>query len=116
MALVVKNLPANRRHKRCEFNLWFGKISWSGKWQPTPVFLPGKSLGREAWLAIVHGVEKSVMTEHAHTQTGNQSITIAIVNALDPCFPFHIRNAVPFSVESLKLVLSHVLKASKWNY
>ena len=27
------------------FDSWVGKISWSRKWQPTPVFLPGKSLG-----------------------------------------------------------------------
>ena len=27
------------------FNLWGGKIPWRRKWQPTPVFLPGKSHG-----------------------------------------------------------------------
>ena len=26
---------------------------------PTPVFLPGKSHGRRAWWAVVHGVAKS---------------------------------------------------------
>ena len=31
-----------RRHKRCRFNLWVGKIPWSRKWQRTPIFLPGK--------------------------------------------------------------------------
>ena len=29
-----------RRHKRLECDLWVGKIPWSRKWQPTPVFLP----------------------------------------------------------------------------
>ena len=29
-----------RRHK---FNPWIGKIPWKRKWQPIPVFLPGKS-------------------------------------------------------------------------
>ena len=33
---------------RCKINrrwldLWIGKILWSRKWQPTPVFLPGES-------------------------------------------------------------------------
>ena len=28
------------------FNPWVGKISWRRKWQPTPVFLPGKSHGQ----------------------------------------------------------------------
>ena len=28
------------------------------EWQPTPVFLPGESIDRGAWRAIVHGVAK----------------------------------------------------------
>ena len=31
-----------RRCKRCGFDPWVRKIPWSRKWQPTPVFLPGK--------------------------------------------------------------------------
>ena len=43
---MVKNLPAQcRRHKRCKFNSWVGKIPWRRAWQPTPVFLPGESHG-----------------------------------------------------------------------
>ena len=30
------------------FNPWVRKIPWRGKWQPTPVFLPGKSHGRRS--------------------------------------------------------------------
>ena len=47
-----------RRHKRCGFNPWVRKIPWGRKWQPTPVFLPGESMDREAWQATVHGVTK----------------------------------------------------------
>ena len=36
-----------------------GKIPWSRKWQPTPVFLPGEFMDREAWGATVHGITKS---------------------------------------------------------
>ena len=35
-----------RRLKRCRFSSWVGKIPWRRKWQPTPVFLPGKSHGQ----------------------------------------------------------------------
>ena len=35
-----------RRHRRCRFSPWIGKISWRRKWQPIPVFLPGKSHGQ----------------------------------------------------------------------
>ena len=31
--------------RRCWFDPWVGKIPWKRKWQPTPVFLPGKSHG-----------------------------------------------------------------------
>ena len=32
--------------RRLRFYPWVGKISWRRKWQPTPVFLPGKSQGQ----------------------------------------------------------------------
>ena len=32
-----------RRHKRCGFKPWVGKILWRRAWQPIPVFLPGES-------------------------------------------------------------------------
>ena len=36
--------------RRPGFNTWVGKISWRRKWQPTPVFLPGKS---HRWRSLV---------------------------------------------------------------
>ena len=36
--------------RRPGFTPWVGKISWRRKWQPTPVFLPGKSHG---WRSLV---------------------------------------------------------------
>ena len=35
-----------RRHRRCKFDRWVEKIPWRRKWQPTLVFLPGKSCGQ----------------------------------------------------------------------
>ena len=40
---AVNNLPAMPETQRCRFNPWVGKIPWRRKWQPPPVFLPGKS-------------------------------------------------------------------------
>ena len=37
---MVKNPLQCRRHR---FDSWVGKIPWRRKWQPTLVFLPGKS-------------------------------------------------------------------------
>ena len=34
--------------RRRGFNPWIGRIPWRRKWQPTPVFLPGKSHGQRS--------------------------------------------------------------------
>ena len=34
--------------RRQGFDSWVGKIPWRRKWQPTPVFLPGKSHGQRS--------------------------------------------------------------------
>ena len=42
--LVVKKPTCKcQRYKRFRYNLWVKKIPWRRAWQPTPVFLPGKS-------------------------------------------------------------------------
>ena len=35
-------LPGNPPAKAEDLDPWVGKIPWSRKWQPTPVFMPGK--------------------------------------------------------------------------
>ena len=59
LPLVVKSLPANDRDIRDRFNPWVGKMPWRRPWQPTPVFLPGESMDRGAWRAMVHRVAES---------------------------------------------------------
>ena len=34
--------------RRCRLDPWVGKIPWRKKWQPIPVFLPGKSHGQRS--------------------------------------------------------------------
>ena len=36
------------RHRRHRFSHWVGKTPWRRAWQPTPVFLPGKSHGQRS--------------------------------------------------------------------
>ena len=55
---VVKKTRLPMQAMNLGFDPWVRKISWRRKWQPTPVFLPGKSHGRGAWQATVHGVTK----------------------------------------------------------
>ena len=44
-AQLVKNLPAVQE---LGFESWVGKIPWSRKWKPTPVFVPGESHGQRS--------------------------------------------------------------------
>ena len=41
-----------RKHQRCGFNPWVGKVLWRRKWQPTLVFLPGKSHGLRSLMGL----------------------------------------------------------------
>ena len=46
----------------CRFDPWITNIPWRRKWQPIPVFLPGKSRGQEepAGVQSVLGVGKEL--------------------------------------------------------
>ena len=52
------------------FNPWVGKIPWTRKWQPTPVFLPGESHGQRSLVGYsLWGHKESDTTEvtsHTH--------------------------------------------------
>ena len=56
--------------KRCGFNPWVRKIPWRRKWQPTPVFLPGKSHRKRYLVCYSPWSHKDLdMTEPTHTHT-----------------------------------------------
>ena len=46
VAQLIKNPPASAGDKRHGFGPWVGKIPWSRKWQPIPVYVPGKLHGQ----------------------------------------------------------------------
>ena len=53
---VVKNLPANAdRCRQLRFDPWVRKVPWNRKWQPTPVFLPGKFHGQKSLMGYSPG-------------------------------------------------------------
>ena len=59
-----------RALKKCGSHPWIGMIPWNRKWQPAPVFLPGKFHGQRS-LADYHpwGHKELDTTEHTHTHT-----------------------------------------------
>ena len=63
-----------RRHW---FDPWARKIPWSRKWQPTPLFLPGKCHGQRIWASYSRrGHQESDTTEctqiHTHTHSNSR--------------------------------------------
>ena len=57
-----------RRQKRLGFDPWVRKSPWRKKWQPTPVFLPGKSCGQKSLVGYSpRGCKESNTSEHACT-------------------------------------------------
>ena len=61
VAQTEKNLPAMQETHTVQrrFNPWVGKIPWSRKWQPTPVFLPGEFHGQRSLVGYSPWVAKS---------------------------------------------------------
>ena len=74
--------PACQR-RRCKthgFSSWVGKIPWKRKWQPTPVFLPGKFNGQRSLVGhSPQGCKESDTTEHTlQTKTRSRTKTSEI--------------------------------------
>ena len=68
------------QYRRPGFDPWVGKIPWRRKWQPTPVFLPGKShgqrhlVGYSPWGHKVSDTTELLRTQtHTHTHTHTDS-------------------------------------------
>ena len=64
----------HRRHKRCRFSPWVGKIQWSRKWHLSLAFLPGKFHGQRSLAGYTSWGPQRVMmpkqlSVHAHPHT-----------------------------------------------
>ena len=88
---VKESVCQCRRHRRCGFDSWIERILWRRKWQPTPIFLPGKSHGQKSSAGCrPQGCKTSDSTEHAwmhahthvHVRCYNVSIFIMSLLAL----------------------------------
>ena len=76
---MVKNLPQCRRPG---FDPWVGKIPWSRKWQPTPVFLPGESHGQRSLASY------SPWSRNESDTTERLTLTLSLF-AMCTCLSFH---------------------------
>ena len=116
-----------KRHKRCAFDPWVGKISWRRAWQPTPV-LPGESHGRRSlggcspW-----GIQESDMTKvtehmnHLYTSTREETpnhrtpFSRGFCSYIPPhwapttTMPFHLLSPLRFTPKSIHHVIVHLV-------
>ena len=77
-----------KRHKRHEFDPWVGTIPWRRAWQPTPVFLPGKSYGQRS-LAGYSPQDHEELDRTEHTQSRMSPLFLskcALAWKTSPCF------------------------------
>ena len=80
---VIENTPANTRDAGdWGFDPWVGKIPWRRKWQPTPVFLPGKLHGQKPGKLQPKG-SQSDKVEWLSTHT--HWINFPVLFTLKPC-------------------------------
>ena len=96
--------------QRCRFQPWVGMISGSKKWQPTPIFLPGKFHGQRSLAGYSPWGHKELdMTEwlstHTHTHIARKDLglqdhhSLECVSTSTPAFQIHVpeagRDSVP---------------------
>ena len=68
---MVKNLPVTGADAE---TIWVRKIPWIRMWQPTPVFLPGKSPGERSLVGYRPWGHKELnMTKQLKTTARNRS-------------------------------------------
>ena len=80
---VVKNPPAN------ELDPWAGKIPWKRKWQPTPIFWPGKSHGQRSLVGYSTWGHKELDTIYwltTHMHIGKQGLSCTDMNNLQDIY------------------------------
>ena len=75
VALTVENSPQCRRRKSCGFSPWVGKVLCRRKWQPAPVFLPGKSHGQRPLAGCSPwGHKECDMTDRLNNNNNNKRV------------------------------------------
>ena len=99
--------------RRCGFNPWVGEIPWSRKWQPTPVFLPGKFHGQRSLVGYSSWGRKDLDATEQHFIEGACSNQKAAHTFIQESLTFlpqegHLNTKSPFDI--FMLLLLHALR------
>ena len=95
--------------KRCEFTPWARKIPWRRKWQPIPVFLPGKSSEERSLAGYISWGQKRVR----HGLMNKQNNVIFRSFDLDIPSKEEMRKGERGKVWCHELIL--ILRVPEWN-
>ena len=103
LAQVGKESAYNAGNRRRRFDPWVGKMPWRGKWQPTPVFWPGKSHGQRSLAGYSPLAPKRVGHDWACTILPQAFIILDVSFCLLHCmyFAFVLSASVKKDMESL---------------
>ena len=95
-----------RRHKRRRFGHWVGKIPWSRKWQPTPVFLPGEFHGQRSLAGC---------SPWGHKESDTRELQILLLSSLRlPCASDGKRVCLQFGRPGLNPWVGKIPWRRKW--
>ena len=97
-----------RRHRRCGFDPWVGKIPWRRKWQPLQYSYLGNSMDRVCWWAIAYGVIKSWiwLSDWAQAQVWSRALKALLHEASLLDSPHWIQSKTPSAIERNIICLS----------
>ena len=109
-----------RRHKRCWFPPWAGKVPWSRAWQATPGFLPGGSQGQRNLAGyVVYRVTKSWtwlkwLSTYAHRLLLKQGLHISQKFLLDSFYLYYSRWYLEYGFWDLNAPIASVPQFHFW--
>ena len=89
-----------RRYQRLGFVPWVRKIPWRRKWQPSPVFLPGKFHGQKILAGYSPWGRKELnIAEHTHTHI------YIYIHSFSDSFHHGLRQGVEYSSYTMQWIL-----------
>ena len=89
-------------------------MHWRRKWKPTPVFLPGESLGQRNWCAAVYGVAQSWTQLKRLSSSSSSSSRVRNAGALGLFLPCWDTAACPAGAADCQHVLRLLLCRAGW--
>ena len=95
MALGKESTCQCRRYKRYRFNPWARKIPWNRKWQPIPVFFPGKFHGQRVGYSPIQLSSLSCVRLFATPRTAAHQASLSITNSWSLLKPMSIELVMP---------------------